>query len=96
MCLRRQQQAGFSANQRPKFIQTAFNEVSDFLETRTRLREQEQAQQENVDTLEQSHRLTDARYDVGMDSYEAVLDARWRSTAPRGRSSQRASTGSVA
>jgi multidrug efflux system outer membrane protein len=65
-----------------KHIQTAFKEVSDSLNTRTRLREQEQARQENVDALEQSYRLSDAPYHVGMGSYKAVLDARRRSTAP--------------
>ena len=58
-----------------KAIQTAFREVSDSLSQRTRLLEQQNAQQALVATLEQTYRLTDARYKAGIDNYLSVLVA---------------------
>ncbi|WP_321471806.1 efflux transporter outer membrane subunit [uncultured Paludibaculum sp.] len=58
-----------------KAIQAAFREVSDSLSQRTRLMEQQQAQQALVDTLEQTYRLSEARYKAGLDSYLSVLVA---------------------
>lgn len=58
-----------------KAIQTAFREVSDSLTLRARLREQQNAQQALVDTLEATYRLSDARYKAGIDSYLSVLVA---------------------
>ena len=58
-----------------KAIQTAFREVSDSLNQRTRLREQQNAQQALVNTLSETYRLSDARYKVGIDSYLSVLVA---------------------
>jgi outer membrane protein, multidrug efflux system len=58
-----------------KAIQTAFREVSDALSQRSRLLEQQKLQQEFVDTLQQTYRLTDARYKAGIDNYLNVLVA---------------------
>jgi multidrug efflux system outer membrane protein len=56
-----------------KAIQTAFQEVSDALNGRVRLLEQEEAQQAEVKTLAETYRLTDARYKAGIDNYLSVL-----------------------
>ncbi len=56
-------------------IQSAFREVSDSLTLRTRLMEQEQAQQALVDSLEETYKLSEARYKAGIDSYLSVLVA---------------------
>jgi multidrug efflux system outer membrane protein len=56
-----------------KAIQTAFQEVSDALNGRERLLEQEEAQQAEVKTLGETYRLTDARYKAGIDNYLSVL-----------------------
>jgi multidrug efflux system outer membrane protein len=58
-----------------KAIQTAFREVSDSLSLRTRLMEQQNAQQALVNTLEETYRLSEARYKAGIDSYLSVLVA---------------------
>lgn len=58
-----------------KAIQSAFQEVSDALSLRTRLMEQEKAQQTLVSVLEETYRLSDARYRAGIDSYLSVLVA---------------------
>jgi len=58
-----------------KAIQTAFREVSDALSLRTRLTEQEEAQQALVTSLEETYRLSEARYEAGIDSYLSVLVA---------------------
>jgi multidrug efflux system outer membrane protein len=58
-----------------KAIQSAFREVSDSLSLRTRLMEQQNAQQALVDTLAETYRLSDARYKAGIDSYLSVLVA---------------------
>jgi outer membrane protein, multidrug efflux system len=56
-----------------KAIQSAFQEVSDALNGRVRLLEQEEAQQAEVKTLAETYRLTDARYKAGIDDYLSVL-----------------------
>jgi multidrug efflux system outer membrane protein len=56
-----------------KAIQTAFQEVSDALNGRERLLEQEEAQQAEVKTLAETYSLTDARYKAGIDNYLSVL-----------------------
>jgi multidrug efflux system outer membrane protein len=56
-----------------KAIQTAFQEVSDALNGRQRLLEQEEAQLAEVKTLTETYHLTDARYKAGIDSYLSVL-----------------------
>ena len=58
-----------------KAIQTAFQEISNALDARTRYSEEEQAQQAEVNTLNQTYRLTMARYEKGIDTYLNVLDA---------------------
>jgi multidrug efflux system outer membrane protein len=58
-----------------KTIQTAFREVSDSLSQRTRLMEQQDAQQALVNTLDSTYRLSEARYKAGTDSYLSVLVA---------------------
>jgi multidrug efflux system outer membrane protein len=58
-----------------KAIQTAFQEVSDALNGRVRLLEEEEAQKAAVKTLSDTYRLTDARYKAGIDNYLSVLDA---------------------
>lgn len=56
-----------------KSIQSAFREVSDALSLRATLLEQQQAQEALVKSLEDTHRLSEARYQGGMDSYLSVL-----------------------
>jgi multidrug efflux system outer membrane protein len=56
-------------------IQSAFREVSDSLNQRTSLMEQQNAQQALVNTLEETYRLSEARYNAGIDSYLSVLVA---------------------
>ncbi len=56
-------------------IQSAFREVSDSLTLRTRLTEQQDAQQALVNALDETYRLSDARYKAGIDSYLSVLVA---------------------
>jgi outer membrane protein, multidrug efflux system len=58
-----------------KAVQSAFREVSDSLSLRTRLMEQQNAQQELLKTLQETYRLSDARYKAGIDSYLSVLVA---------------------
>lgn len=58
-----------------KAIQSAFREVSDALSLRTRLMEQQEAQQALVTSLEETYRLSEARYKAGIDSYLSVLVA---------------------
>jgi len=58
-----------------KEIQTAFREVSDSLSQRSRLMEQQSAQQSLVNTLEETYRLSEARYKAGIDNYLSVLVA---------------------
>jgi multidrug efflux system outer membrane protein len=58
-----------------KAIQTAFREVADALADNGTLGEQVAAQQAFVDAAALSLKLSDARYDKGVDSYLAVLDA---------------------
>jgi multidrug efflux system outer membrane protein len=58
-----------------KAIQTAFREVSDALSLRTTLVAQQEALQSLVNTLAETHRLSDARYKGGIDSYLTVLIA---------------------
>jgi multidrug efflux system outer membrane protein len=58
-----------------KAIQSAFREISDSLTLRTRLAEQQEAQQALVNALGETYRLSDARYKAGIDSYLSVLVA---------------------
>jgi multidrug efflux system outer membrane protein len=58
-----------------KAIQTAFREVGDSLSQRSWLMEQQNAQQSLVNTLEETYRLSEARYKAGIDNYLSVLVA---------------------
>jgi len=58
-----------------KAIQTAFREVADALAQRGTIDEQLAAQQSLADATSESHRLSQARFDKGVDSYLTVLDS---------------------
>lgn len=58
-----------------KSIQQAFAEVSNALTLRTTLLEQKDAMEALVKALEDTHRLSEARYKAGLDSYLGVLVA---------------------
>lgn len=58
-----------------KAVQIAFREVSDSLIAHRRVREQREQQQQLVEALSESARLSNARYRGGLDSYLQVLDA---------------------
>ena len=58
-----------------KAIQTAFREVADALVMRGSLMDQLEAQEALVDAAAAAYRLSDARYQSGIDSYLAVLDS---------------------
>jgi len=58
-----------------KAIQTAFREVADGLAQRGTIDEQLAAQQSLTDATSESHKLSQARYEKGVDSYLQVLDA---------------------
>jgi outer membrane protein, multidrug efflux system len=58
-----------------KAIQGAFREVADALARRMTIDDQLAAQQALTDAVAQSYRLSQARYDKGVDSYLNVLDS---------------------
>ncbi|MFA6147722.1 MAG: efflux transporter outer membrane subunit [bacterium] len=58
-----------------KAIQAAFHEVADALALRGTLGNQLSAQQSLVDAATVTRKLSDARYEKGVDSYLSVLDA---------------------
>lgn len=58
-----------------KAIQTAFRETSDALVVRATIAEQIDAQMALATAARESYRLTDLRYQKGIDSYQPVLDA---------------------
>ncbi len=58
-----------------KAIQTAFREVADALAVRGTVDQQLAAQQSLVEASAQTYRLSQARFDKGIDSYLSVLDA---------------------
>lgn len=58
-----------------KAIQNAFKEVADALAGEASINDQVAAQQSQVEAARQSARLSRARFDKGIDSYLAVLDA---------------------
>lgn len=58
-----------------KSIQTAFREVSDALAAKGTLTDQMRAQNALVEATRTSYRLSQARYDRGIDSYLTVLDS---------------------
>jgi len=58
-----------------KAIQTAFREVADALAQRGTIDDQLSAQQSLTDATSESYRLSQARYEKGVDSYLTVLDS---------------------
>lgn len=58
-----------------KAIQSAFREVADVLAERATLAEQLDARRRLVEATAASFRLSDARYQAGVDSYLGLLDA---------------------
>jgi multidrug efflux system outer membrane protein len=68
-------QREIAVTQYEKAIQTAFREVADALAARGTLDQQVAAQQSLVHALAESHRLATSRFEKGIDSYLAVLDA---------------------
>jgi len=64
-----------SVAQYEKAIQAAFREVADSLAVRGTVNRQIAAQQSLVDAFAETHRLSNARYTKGIDSYLGVLDA---------------------
>jgi multidrug efflux system outer membrane protein len=58
-----------------KTIQTAFREVADALARRGTIDEQQAAQQSLTDANAESYRLSQVRYEKGVDSYLNVLDS---------------------
>jgi multidrug efflux system outer membrane protein len=68
-----QQKLALTAYERA--IQNAFREVADALAARGTVDEQLAAQQALVDALAETYRLAQSRFEKGIDSYLAVLDA---------------------
>ncbi|MCX7830145.1 MAG: efflux transporter outer membrane subunit, partial [Acidobacteria bacterium] len=64
-----------AVNQYQKAIQTAFKEVSDALATKERIDEQIDSSQKLVFASEETLRLSNIRYENGIDNYLTVLDA---------------------
>ena len=58
-----------------KAIQTAFREVADALAQRATIDEQLAAQKSLADATDESYRLSQARFEKGVDSYLSVLDS---------------------
>ncbi|MBN2032851.1 MAG: efflux transporter outer membrane subunit [Deltaproteobacteria bacterium] len=58
-----------------KAIQSAFREVADALAVAGTVERQESAQQSLVEAVARTYRLSNVRYDKGIDSYLSVLDA---------------------
>jgi len=58
-----------------KGIQQAFSEVASALTLRTTLLDQKNAQEALVRALDDTYRLSEARYKAGIDSYLGVLVA---------------------
>lgn len=58
-----------------KAVQTAFREVADALATRATITDRISAQERLVEAASATQRLTQARYDRGVDGYLSLLDA---------------------
>lgn len=65
----------FAVAEYEKAIQSGFREVSDSLTLRGKLLEQQDAQQALVTALDETYKLSQARYKAGIDSYLSVLVA---------------------
>jgi len=68
-------QLEIAVSQYEKTIQSAFREVADALAVRGTVDQQIAAQQSLVNAFAQSYRLSQSRYDQGIDSYLGVLNA---------------------
>jgi multidrug efflux system outer membrane protein len=68
-------QQQIAVTQYEKAIQSAFREVADALAIRGTVDQQVQAQQSLVQAVAETYRLSNSRYDMGIDSYLSVLDA---------------------
>jgi multidrug efflux system outer membrane protein len=68
-------QREIAVTQYEKAIQTAFREVADTLAVRGTVDAQVAAQESLVTSFADTHRLANARFDRGIDSYLGVLDA---------------------
>lgn len=62
-------------NNYEKSIQTAFKEVNDVLATRANIQDRIDAQRRLVDATNTTYKLSQARFNAGIDSYLTVLDA---------------------
>lgn len=68
-------QQEIAVTQYEKAIQNAFKEVADALAIRGTVNQQVSAQQSLVNAVAETYRLSNSRYDKGIDSYLSVLDA---------------------
>jgi len=68
-------QQEIAVTQYEKAIQSAFREVADALAIRGTVDQQVEAQQSLVHAVAETYRLSNSRYDMGIDSYLSVLDA---------------------
>ena len=68
-------QREIAVTQYEKAIQNAFREVADALAVRGTVDQQVAAQQSLVNAVAETYRLSNSRYDKGIDSYLSVLDA---------------------
>jgi len=67
-------QKEIALTQYERAVQNAFREVADALAIRGTVDQQVSAQQSLVDAVAATYRLSNARYDKGIDSYLSVLD----------------------
>ncbi|MGP8198034.1 MAG: efflux transporter outer membrane subunit [Limisphaerales bacterium] len=68
-------QREIAVTQYQKAIQSAFREVADALAVRGTVDQQVEAQQSLVHAVAETYRLSNSRYNMGIDSYLSVLDA---------------------
>jgi outer membrane protein, multidrug efflux system len=68
-------QREIAVTQYERAIQVAFREVADALAVHGTVDEQVSAQESLVHAVTETHRLSNSRYDKGIDSYLSVLDA---------------------
>jgi multidrug efflux system outer membrane protein len=68
-------QREIAVTQYEKAIQGAFREVADTLAVRGTVDQQLSAQQSYVNAVAETYRLSNSRYDKGIDNYLSVLDA---------------------
>lgn len=68
-------QREIAVTQYEKAVQGAFRDVADALAVRGTVFQQVEAQRSLVQAVSETHRLSNSRYDKGIDSYLSVLDA---------------------